>query len=507
MTLYTSRDIVHVLTMAVEAKVDLYCSLCSRVYKNPRVLPCLHSFCEECLEKQKEYIPEQKQSAPHSQLVCPVAYCQMPAGRDLMPENLPRNLWLETRINVDTKLKELLDGTCEVCEERKKAETLCTECWTAMCSECTTSWHNRNRAYKTHTLVPLTEESSDTLKAMLGEQLTKMKPVFCSEHDEGQNELYCSYCRKPSCLLCHLNGKCKSHKYTSLSDVAQACKDKLVSSAQSLATPLKKLQDALGECKEVKENISARKREVEEEINTVFSELINTLTKQKEELLQECHAIAQSKSTRLDLQMDQLLRLRQQMEHCSEVISIACNSHNPTELLAMSETMVAHINSLNKSFLGENLYPCASAGINATFPSYPQLGNVSGACYPPLCVLEVPLWSPVECIVREEKQLQLTTHNEEQKKCSHGGDKVEATLTSRQTVTANTTTDTPVEVTDNHDGTYILSFTPHSVGEHQLAVKLNGCPVQGSPLQVNIKTECDEVRHLLYRSLQSGEQR
>ena len=74
------------------------------------------------------------------------------------------------------------------------------------------------------------------------------------------------------------------------------------------------------------------------------------------------------------------------MEHCSEVVSTACNNRTPTELLAMSEAMVAHINSLNKTFGEKNVSPCASAGINAT---HPQLGNVSGS---------------VEAV--EEKQLQ-----------------------------------------------------------------------------------------------------
>ena len=42
----------------------LNCGICNGTYSNPKVLPCLHSFCEQCLY---EYIPDQSLS-----VTCPV---------------------------------------------------------------------------------------------------------------------------------------------------------------------------------------------------------------------------------------------------------------------------------------------------------------------------------------------------------------------------------------------------------------------------------------------------
>ncbi|XP_010726206.1 tripartite motif-containing protein 2-like, partial [Meleagris gallopavo] len=45
-------------------KQFLVCSICLDRYRNPKVLPCLHTFCERCLQN---YIPPQSLT-----LSCPV---------------------------------------------------------------------------------------------------------------------------------------------------------------------------------------------------------------------------------------------------------------------------------------------------------------------------------------------------------------------------------------------------------------------------------------------------
>ena len=34
---------------------QLTCGICSETYKNPKVLPCLHSFCQNCLDSNIRY--------------------------------------------------------------------------------------------------------------------------------------------------------------------------------------------------------------------------------------------------------------------------------------------------------------------------------------------------------------------------------------------------------------------------------------------------------------------
>ena len=59
--------------MASNENVSPCCPLCSKLYKEPLILQCLHSFCKKCLQKyvDKEGIADRKVKCPcgvHSKL-------------------------------------------------------------------------------------------------------------------------------------------------------------------------------------------------------------------------------------------------------------------------------------------------------------------------------------------------------------------------------------------------------------------------------------------------------
>ena len=202
--------------------------------------------------------------------------------------------------------------------------------------------------------------------------------------------------------------------------------------------------------------------------------------KQKHELLEQCRDITRSKHTRLNLQVEQLKRTKQQIEHCTEAVSGSCSSHTAADLLPVKELMIKRIENLRKVFDGEKLIPCTSSGITTMFHCMPELGEMSDGCYPPLCVLEVPAGKPVTCTVGIKKKLRLVTMNEAGEMFGKGGEKVEAHLCSKNTSTS-------VEVVDNQDGSYqLLIPSEHTPGEYQLTVKIHDCHVLGSPFRVSV---------------------
>lgn len=50
-----------------EIPSDLKCSMCQREYIEPRILPCLHSFCLRCLEEEVEHRTENRIRCPKCQ--------------------------------------------------------------------------------------------------------------------------------------------------------------------------------------------------------------------------------------------------------------------------------------------------------------------------------------------------------------------------------------------------------------------------------------------------------
>ena len=50
-----------------DVPMELKCSMCQRLYNEPRFLPCLHSFCYHCLEEEVEHRTENRIRCPKCQ--------------------------------------------------------------------------------------------------------------------------------------------------------------------------------------------------------------------------------------------------------------------------------------------------------------------------------------------------------------------------------------------------------------------------------------------------------
>ncbi|KTG44267.1 hypothetical protein cypCar_00019447 [Cyprinus carpio] len=155
-------------------KQFLICSICLDRYNNPKVLPCLHTFCEKCLQN---YIP-----AHSLTLSCPV--CRQTS---ILPEKgvaaLQSNFFITNLMEVlkrspDTNLSEdctdaingVATGQPLSCPNHggNVMEFYCPPCETAMCEECTSAEHAE------HATVPL-KDVLEQHKASLQEQLDAVK--------------------------------------------------------------------------------------------------------------------------------------------------------------------------------------------------------------------------------------------------------------------------------------------------------------------------------------------
>ncbi|KAG5837494.1 hypothetical protein ANANG_G00239870 [Anguilla anguilla] len=157
-------------------KQFLVCSICLDHYHNPKVLPCLHTFCERCLQN---YIPPQSLT-----LSCPV--CRQTS---ILPEKgvaaLQNNFFITNLMEVLQRGPECArPEACSVLEsvsaavagtplccpnhEGKVMEFYCESCETAMCLECTEGEHRE------HVTVPL-RDVLEQHKAALKNQLDAIR--------------------------------------------------------------------------------------------------------------------------------------------------------------------------------------------------------------------------------------------------------------------------------------------------------------------------------------------
>ena len=179
-------------------KKEAECPLCLETIKNPKTLPCLHSFCLECLDEVASFARRQLQTT----IKCPVCQTSFPIPDTDTFVNLPSSFHLNRLVDV----LALEDGTvqtqkCNSCDANNPATSFCFVCQGFLCAPCF-QYHQRFKTTRGHRNVLM-----DNLQAQDVQELIQ-RPVMCSQqyHEDQPMEFYCEDCKVLVCHKCSVVG-------------------------------------------------------------------------------------------------------------------------------------------------------------------------------------------------------------------------------------------------------------------------------------------------------------
>lgn len=315
----------------IESLSHTICRICVEPFKDPMILPCLHSFCQLCLQDVV------KKRHPQQYFPCPICkkYTAVPFGG---AGAFPHNLHLEFEVEVAgyaAKVMARARGSsdsvvsCDLCidEISGPAVVLCTTCCQFLCKICH-DYHKRNRHTSKHNVVEMDEEGAKALPFIM-----KRNESQCFHH-ELDLSVYCETCKRFKCSQCMLDGH-MGHKSSEISTAAKGYREDLKTALNGTLEVMQKLAGAIDEHEKMKEHVETSKAIGMYDIKQAFDTIMVTLEARKKKLLSEVSAKSQSKIKDLDLQKDLLKTVKEKLGNYSSKASHILNTHTDQEIFSL----------------------------------------------------------------------------------------------------------------------------------------------------------------------------
>ncbi|XP_068787080.1 tripartite motif-containing protein 3 isoform X2 [Struthio camelus] len=402
-------------------KQFLVCSICLDRYRNPKVLPCLHTFCERCLQN---YIPPQSLT-----LSCPV--CRQTS---ILPEKgvaaLQNNFFI-------TNLMEVLQRDPE-----------------------------SSGPHPGHGL--------DPVSAVTGQ------PLSCPNHEGKVMEFYCESCETAMCHEC-TEGEHREHVTVPLRDVVEQHKAALQQQLDAIKSRLPQLAAAIGLVTEISKQLVDRKNEAVSEISSTFEELEKALHQRKGLLVRDLEATCGAKQKVLQAQLDALRQGQENILSSCAFTEQALHHGTETEVLLVKKQMSERLSELASQEFPEHPhendqldYVVETDGVRKSILNLGVLITTSATAHKTVATGE----GLRHAVVGQPSSLSVTTKDKDGELVRSGS----ASL--RFQVTAPDGSAAESEVLDNKNGTYELLYTPRAEGDFLLSILLYGQPIRGSPFRV-----------------------
>ncbi|XP_078667717.1 E3 ubiquitin-protein ligase TRIM71-like [Branchiostoma floridae x Branchiostoma belcheri] len=319
----------------------LTCAVCEEIYTDPRVLPCLHTFCAKCLEKWRK---------GETQFTCPTCRDQVrlqETGVKGLPQYFFMNSLLDFRALHNS---EEAHTKCQMCKSDNKVEGRCADCSLLLCKNCITA-HSHTPVLKDHYIITMDDLKNPSSRPKY------TRASYCPQHTDQRMTFYCQPCAKLVCRDCtiteHRPGR--NHNPQEVNKIAQEYKaglQTLVAKTLDTADVLKKTKETVSEelssittnCqtvrKEIEKHFADRRAKLDEEEKKVKEKLGKMEKQQNEPFVKKEKELEEKiKSTEDGLKFsteilargndEEILTLRQQLEGRLNVLSSTQIQHKP----------------------------------------------------------------------------------------------------------------------------------------------------------------------------------
>jgi RING-type zinc-finger/B-box zinc finger len=239
---------ITIMNTRMPGKIDdvTECSVCEETYRDPRVLPCVHTFCLKCI---KGFSQNKSLGDCGACPLCRKEFTVPDEGIDC----LPKNFFMEELTNV---MITPFEQHCSGCrgagtdEVTTPAVMYCVDCRQSYCEACAGT-HRRMTDDKScrHRLIDVCDEKTTS------EAARKVATRYCTKHSQEAIKFYCFQCSEAICTTC-FGELHQSHECSDVNQAAENFREQMANDIQNISGTLQKCRDMMTEQKKKRDDFS-----------------------------------------------------------------------------------------------------------------------------------------------------------------------------------------------------------------------------------------------------------
>jgi hypothetical protein len=372
---------------------------------------------------------------------------------------------------------------CENCHGKKSAVGRCNDCCVFMCSFCISA-HQRIQSLKNHRVI--------TLQAVKrAEPHVLAKQLFCPKHEQEPLKLFCESCHALICRDCTIFEH-RDHVFKTVEDIIERESRGILIAIRDAAEKIPTLESTLKDVTSMKMRVKEKAASSEKDVDVFIDTQIRVLQQLRTELKQGVETVCKAKLHSIRSQEEHLSQHLANIKHSVQFARQAIRNGSESEVLSLKGQMVSRLTDLSEKLIYPTPYQDDGIAVRidkdrSLRDLIPKLVRIeSTTAVPSLCSLQVVGGEPgviYTTFCGQFCDFIITLRDHFGQQLAKGGNRVQAAITDCPLAQKDIwgTSMRFLDVKDNENGKYGMSYLPMFPGKYILAVAVDSSHIRGSP--------------------------
>uniref|UniRef100_A0A8C3MLT9 E3 ubiquitin-protein ligase TRIM71 n=1 Tax=Geospiza parvula TaxID=87175 RepID=A0A8C3MLT9_GEOPR len=384
---------------------------------------------------------------------------------------------------------------CSSCDEGNAASSRCLDCQEHLCDNCVRA-HQRVRLTKDHfierfaagpaaggpaaplALSPPYPASPYNILSVFPDRAS-----YCQHHDDEVLHFYCDTCSVPICRECTM-GRHVGHSFIYLQDALQDSRTLTIQLLADAQQGRQAIQLSIEQAQAVAEQVEMKAKVIQSEVKVVTTRHKKALEERECELLWKVEKIRQVKAKSLYLHVEKLRQNLNKLDNTISAVQQVLEEGRTMDILLARDRMLAQVQEL-KNVRGL-LQPQEDDRIMFTPPdqalymAIKSMGFVSSGAFAPLT--KATGEGLKRALQGKVASFTVIGYDHDGEPRLSGGDMISAVVMGPDGNLFE------ADVSDQQNGTYLVSYRPQLEGEHLVSVIVCNQHIENSPFKVMVKS-------------------